>query len=363
MSPKLEEIIIPGYEKVVKVTDETCGLKAIISIHNTSMGPALGGTRIKTYNNFEEALTDALRLSKGMTYKSAIADSGLGGGKSVIIADPKKDKTKAMLESFGKAVEKLNGQYICAEDVGCTTDDVGIINGVTKYVVGLAHSKSSGDPSPYTAWGTYRGIQSVLMKLFKNESVKGRRIAVQGIGAVGKRILEHLYWNGAELIISDIDPVKTTKLAYQYGAKAVSPDEILKVECDVLVPCALGGILNSKSVPTLKCKAIAGCANNQLLEDKDAERIAARGILYAPDFVINSGGLINVLCELDPHGYQSRSSLLKVNKIYDQLLTIYSIAENNKCTTHQAAVSFADYRLKYGVGKRSTQITLHHSAK
>ncbi len=361
MGLKLEEVIIPGYEKVVKVTDETCALQAIISMHSTSMGAALGGIRIKSYSNFREALKDALRLSKGMTYKSSITDSGLGGGKSVIIADPKREKTRAMLESFGQAVEELKGQYICAEDMGCTIEDVGIINGVTKYVVGLAHSKSSGDPSPYTAWGTYRGIQSVLMRLFKNESVKGRRIAIQGIGSVGKRVLEHLYWNGAEVIIADIDPVKTRKLAYQYGAKAVSSNEILQVECDVLVPCALGGTLNIETIPTFKCKAIAGCANNQLFEHKDAERVTSRGILYAPDFVINGGGLINVLCELDPQGYQSRSVLLKVNKIYDQLLMIYDIAANNKCTTHQAALAFADYRIKYGIGKRTTQVTFHHS--
>ncbi|MCK4934006.1 MAG: Glu/Leu/Phe/Val dehydrogenase [Simkaniaceae bacterium] len=361
MSPKLEEIKIPGYEKVVKVTDESCGLQAIISIHNTVMGPALGGTRIKMYSHFEEALTDALRLSKGMTYKSAVTNSGLGGGKSVIIADPIKGKTKAMLESFGRAVEELNGQYICAEDVGCTTEDVGIISGVTKYVVGLSHEKSSGDPSPYTAWGTFRGIQSVLQKLFGSDSVHGKKVAVQGLGQVGQKILEHLYWHGADLIISDIDPVKTAKLAYKYSAKIVAPDDILKVECDVLVPCALGGILNARSIPQLKCKAIAGCANNQLLEDADAERLFARGILYAPDFVINAGGLINVLCELDTVGYRSQSSLKKVNQIYDQLLTIYNIAENNKCSSHQAAVSFADYRLKYSVGRRVEKLKFHHS--
>lgn len=359
---QFERIIVKGYEKVVKATDPKAGLTAIIAIHNTMLGPALGGTRIQSYATFEAALEDALRLSKGMTYKSAIAEVGFGGGKSVIIADPKKHKTPELLMAFGAAVEKLGGMYICAEDMGCTTEDVKIVRRMTKYVVGLPHEKSSGDPGPFTAWGVFRGIQSVVKRLYMTDSIEGKKVAVQGLGNVGSHLVEHLFWAGADLIISDTDPVKLEKFAAKYGAKAVSPDQILKVECDVLAPCAAGGMINDQTIPEFRCKAIAGSANNQLLRDMHAQELKDRGILYAPDFVINAGGLLNVSEELEDAGYNPKSPRYKIHHIYDTLMAIYEIAEKNRESTHNAALSLADYRIKYAIGKRVIPPTFHHSS-
>lgn len=358
---QLEEIVVPGYEKILKVTNKEAGLSAIICIHTTAMGPALGGTRIFPYATFDAALNDVLRLSKGMTYKSAVAEAGWGGGKSVIIADPKKDKTKELFLAFGQAVDRLQGAYICAEDVGCTPADVSIISQATPYVVGLPHRKSSGNPSPFTSWGTYRGIQSVLKKIYGSESVENKTVAIQGLGSVGYELAKMLFWHGAKLIISDIDAEKCQNFATVTGARIVTPEEILRVECDVLAPCALGGGINPQTIPHLKCKAIAGCANNQLLQDSDADELARLGILYAPDFVINAGGLINVSEELEVKGYNAMKARKKVDGIFDQLMIIYDIAEKNHCSTHQAAVSLADYRLKYRVGKRIEPPCFHHA--
>ena len=358
---ELEEIFVPGYEKVVKVTHREAGLNAIICIHSLVMGPALGGIRIHPYPHFDAALTDAMRLAKGMTYKSAVAEAGWGGGKSVIMADPKKQKTKELLHAFAHAVDRLQGEYICAEDVGCTPEDVLIISQVTPYVVGLPHEKSSGNPSVYTAWGTFRGIQSVAKKLFNTDSLENRTVAIQGLGSVGYALAEHLFWAGANLIVNDVDMEKCKRFAKATGAQVVSADEILKVECDIFAPCALGGVINEKTIPHLKCKAIAGCANNQLLKDSDAEELSARGILYAPDFVINAGGLINVTEELGITGYHPATAQRKVHRIYDQLMVIYDIAEQNRFSTQRAALSLADYRLKYRIGKRVEPPYFHHA--
>lgn len=359
----LEEILIHGYERVVKATDESAALTAIIAIHSTVLGPALGGVRIQPYVSFEAALEDALRLSKGMTYKSAVSEVGFGGGKSVIIADPKTQKTPELLMAFGQAVERLAGQYICAEDMGCTTEDVKIIRRATKYVVGLPTAKSSGDPGPFTAWGTFRGIQSVVKRLYNTDSLEGKRVAVQGLGNVGKALTEFLFWAGADLILSDIDPVRLQVLAEKYRAKAVAPSEILSVECDVLAPCAAGAIINDRTIDQFRCKAIAGCANNQLLTDAHADQLRKKGILYAPDFVINAGGLLNVSAELEEEGYNPKLPRHKAHQIYDVLLAIYEIADKNQESTHAAALSLADYRIRHGVGKRKSGPTFHHKVE
>lgn len=358
---ELEEIFVPGYEKVLKVTNKEAHLKAIICIHSTAMGPALGGIRIYPYPTFDAALNDVLRLARGMTYKSASTECGWGGGKSVIIADPKKNKTKEMLYAFGQAVDKLQGEYICAEDVGCTVDDVHIISQATQYVVGLPHVKSSGNPSPFTAWGTFRGIQSVLKKIYDTDSLENKTIAIQGLGSVGCELAKFLFWAGARLIVSDIDSARCESIAKLTGAKIVPISEILKVECDVLAPCALGGVINEQTIPHLRCKAIAGCANNQLLNDSDADALLSKKILYAPDFVINAGGLINVTQELDAKGYNPLIARKRVHDLYDQLMVIYDIAEQNKFSTQRAAMSLADYRLKYRIGKRVEPPCFHHA--
>ncbi|MBU6446513.1 MAG: leucine dehydrogenase [Verrucomicrobia bacterium] len=352
-----------GYEKVLKVTDKKVGLTAIIAIHNTLLGPALGGTRIRSYPNFDAALEDALRLAKGMTYKAAIAELGLGGGKSVIMADPKTEKTPELLMAFGAAVEKLGGLYICAEDMGCTTEDVKIIRKMTQYVVGLPHHNSSGDPGFFTAWGVFRGIQSIVKRLYMSDSLEGKKVAVQGLGNVGKILIDHLFWAGADLILTDIDAERLSACAKKYRAKMVAPDEIWKVECDVFAPCATGGIINDQTLPEFRCKAIAGCANNQLAQDHHANELKARGILYAPDFVINAGGLMNVAIEIEDEGYNPRIARYKAHHIYDTLLAIYDMADKNHESTQQAALSLADYRIKYAIGKRVIPPTFHHSAE
>ncbi|HEY2810042.1 MAG TPA: Glu/Leu/Phe/Val dehydrogenase [Rhabdochlamydiaceae bacterium] len=358
-----EEVIIPGYEKVIKISQKEAGLSAIICIHNSALGPALGGTRIYPYPTFEAALNDVMRLAQGMTYKSALAECGWGGGKSVIIADPKR-KTKELLRAFGHAVHRLKGEYICAEDVGSTPDDMQVISQATPYVVGLPHEKSSGNPSPFTAWGTFRGIQSVLKKIFGSDSLEERTVALQGLGSVGWELAQLLFWAGARLIITDIDQEKCAKMAKLTGAKVIAPEDIYAVECDVFCPCALGGIINEKVIPHLSCRAIAGAANNQLLKDSDADELLARGILYAPDFIINAGGLLNVTQELFEEGYDPCKARNKVHKgIYSQLMLIYDIAEQNKYSTHRAALSLADYRLKYRIGRRFDPPYFHHAKK
>ncbi|MGE5196248.1 MAG: Glu/Leu/Phe/Val family dehydrogenase [Anaerolineae bacterium] len=357
----LEEIIINGNEKVLKVVDKTARLKAFICIHNSTLGAALGGTRIYPYPSEADALIDVLRLARGMTYKSAIAETGFGGGKSVIIADPQKDKSEALLLAFGTAVHALKGTYICAEDVGSSVEDMTVICKATPYVVGLSHEKSSGDPSLFTAWGTFRGIQSALKKIYRTDSLKDRTVAIQGLGNVGAKLAEFLFWAGAKLIVSDIDMQKAVFFAKRFGTEIRLPEEILSAECDIFSPCALGGVLNSQTIVKLNCKAVAGSANNQLLEDSDADFLFKRGILYAPDFVINSGGLINVATELEPEGYQACLARNKVDRIYDQLMIIYEIAEKNQYSTNKAAMNLANYRLTYGVGKRSIPIAFHHS--
>ena len=265
-----------------------------------------------------------------------------------------------MLLAFGAAVEQLGGSYICAEDVGCTPEDCKIIRKATKYVVGLPHAKSSGEPGPFTSWGVFRGIQSAAMKLFKTDSLEGKRIAVQGLGSVGSNLVEYLFWAGADLILSDVDPIKMQRLSKKYGTKTLSPEEILGAECDILAPCALGGIVNDETLPRFRCKAIAGGANNQLLRDSHAVALKDRGILYAPDFVINAGGLLNVAAELEENGYHPASPRAKIHRIYDTLSAIYEIAERNNESTQAAALALADYRIKYGIGKRVNPPAFHH---
>lgn len=357
----LEELDVPGYEKVIKVTDESAGLQAIICIHTLNLCKAsLGGTRIFSYASFDDALKDALRLSKGMTYKAAVSESGWGGAKSVINLDPRK-KTPKLFHAFAEALNQLEGLYICAEDVGSTPDDMTTIAQKTPYVVGLPHEKSSGNPSPFTAWGVFRGIQAACKQVFGSENVEGRTVAIQGTGSVGEKLAEYLFWHGAKLVLADLNQEKVERLAKMYHAKVVSPQEIFSEPCDIFAPCALGGILNEKTIPLLRCQAVAGATNNQLLTEEDGEALMQRGILYAPDFVINSGGLINVTQETFEEGYSPTQSRAKIHKIFDQLILIFEIASQNNISTEQAAIRLGDYRLKYGIGKRVEPIYMHHA--
>lgn len=354
------ELKVPQYERVVEVKEDRVGLHAIIAIHNTSLGPALGGIRAYPYPSFEAALTDVLRLSKGMTYKSAVAQTGTGGGKSVIITKPGIAKTEAQLLAFGEAVNYFQGNYICAEDVGVSVDDLSIIRQATRFAVGLAHPSSSGDPSPFTAWGGFLGIQAVCQFLYGNRSPKGRKIAIQGLGSVGMKLASYLFWEGAELIVSDIDEEKSLKAAKEFDAQVVPVEDILRTPCDILSPCALGGILNAHTIPHLKCRAVAGVANNQLFSDEDGEALCARGILCAPDYTINAGGLINVCTEIDERAYSPFVSRSRLDTIFEALLKIFEISQQEQRSPYHVANEIAEKNLALKKARREKAVTFHH---
>ncbi len=358
MTIDIKNLDADGYEKIIEARDAASGLHCFIAVHNTSLGPALGGTRIYPYKTREEAITDVLRLARGMTYKSAVTELGLGGGKSVIIADPKVQKTDALLTAFGKVVDSLAGSYICAEDMGSTLADMSVIHKVTPYVAALPHEGSSGDPSPFTAWGVFRGMQAVAQKLWSSSSLEGKTIALQGLGAVGSKLLDYLYWHGANLILSDVDSQRLAVLSKRYGMRTAGVEEIYGVECDIFAPCAMGGIVNDKTLPVFRCKAIAGAANNQLLRPEHGGMLRNAGILYAPDFVINSGGIMNVAVELDAGGYNPLRARDKVRGIYDLLSSVFVISEKRRIATSEAADELAEHKLKYKIGKRSSPLGL-----
>jgi len=332
-----------GHEQVVFCHDRVSGLKAIIAIHDTTLGPALGGCRMWPYASEEEALIDVLRLSRGMTYKNAAMGLNFGGGKAVIIGDPRRDKSEELFRAFGKFVESLGGRYITAEDVGTTTDDIATVAAETRYVVGLP--ERSGDPSPATAYGVFRGIKASLREVFGDESLSGRTVAVQGIGNVGYHLCRYLHEAGARLIVTDIFQDRVRQAVESFDATAVPADEIYDVECDVFAPCALGAILNDDTIPRLKCRIVAGSANNQLAEPRHAAELARRGILYAPDYVINGGGVMNVSEEYHPSGYNRDRAYARVARIYDKLQQVYAISRSEGITTAEAADRMAEDRI------------------
>lgn len=333
------------YEQVIFCQDKASGLKAIIAIHDTTLGPALGGARMWNYRTEEEALVDALRLARGMTYKNAAAGLNLGGGKTVIIGDPKTDKNEQLLLALGWFIERLNGMYITAEDVGTTVEDMEIIKKVTKHVVGSSlESGASGDPSPITAYGIYRGMKAAAKVAFGSDSLKGKTIAVQGVGNVAFKLCHHLHQEGAKLIVTDINEEALHLAKETYGAKIVDVDEIYDVDCDIFSPCALGAVINDETIPRLKAKVIAGSANNQLESEEHGKSLHERGILYAPDYVINSGGVINVAEEMV--GYKKENALRKVEKIYDQLMNVFEISKRDNLPTNIAADRMAEERIR-----------------
>lgn len=353
---KINEIPVKGYRRVIEAIDPEAKLHAFIAIHDTTLGPALGGTRIYPYATPKDALNDVLRLAQGMTYKSALAECGLGGGKSVIIANPHKDKTEALLLAFGSAVHQLKGEYIAAEDVGSSPEDMLIIRRKTPYICALPTKDSSGDPSYYTAWGVYKGMQAVAQQLWKTKSLKNKRILIQGLGHVGSKLAGLLFWEGAELILNDIDILQQTALARQYGAQIVPAEKVYETECDIFCPCAMGGILNSSTIPKLRCKAVAGSANNQLERPEDGLMLWKRGVLYAPDFIINAGGLINVSVEFGLHGYDPKLARDKTNRIFDFLINIFQKAEAEQKSTSQVSDEIASYNLSHKIGMRTTPL-------
>ncbi len=310
-----EDINTPGYEKVTYAEHKPSGMRSIIAIHNTNRGPACGGLRLLPYASKAEALEDVLRLSKGMSYKSALAGIGFGGGKSVLIGDPAK-KTPAMLHAFGEFVDSLKGRYIAAKDMNIDTLDLAEVYKKTKHVLGAeGQPGSGGDPSPLTAIGVYRSMEAAAEVAFGKKSLHGLKVSLQGLGHVGYDLAERLHKAGAQLWVTDIDAAAIEKAKKNLGAHAVSLDAIYDVDCDIYSPCARGATLNAKTIPRLKCRAVVGCANNQLENDQDGFRLVERGILYAPDFVVNSGGIINVFCEFE--GYNADRANRLANAIYD----------------------------------------------
>lgn len=333
------------HEQIVVCSEPSVGLKAIIAIHDTTLGPALGGTRMWPYNNEQEAIRDVLRLSRGMTYKAAISGLNLGGGKAVIIGDPRTDKTEEMFRAFGRFVDSLGGRYITAEDVGIDVQDMEWVNSETKYVTGIPKSLGgSGDPSPVTAFGVYMGIKACCKKAYGSESVKGRSIAVQGAGHVSTYLCRLLAEEGAELKVCDIYEDKVKELAEEVNAEIVDPDSIYSLDVDIFSPCALGGVINDDTIDHFDCDIIAGGANNVLdEEEKHGQMLLDRGILYAPDYVINAGGLINVASELE--GYNPDRAHDKASRIYDTILDILEYSEENNTPTFVASNILAEERI------------------
>ncbi len=333
------------HEQVVFCHDKDTGLKAIIGIHNTTLGPALGGTRMWKYNNEWEALNDVLRLSRGMTYKSAISGLNLGGGKAVIIGDASKDKTPELITRFGQFVNSLSGKYITAEDVGTTTPDMDLIRDVTPHVTGISEARGgSGNPSPVTAYGVYMGMKAAAMHQFGSASLEGKKILVQGTGHVGETLIKHITDEGATVFISDINEERMQAVAAQYGATIFAGEDLYSAEVDIYAPCALGATINDDTIERLKAKVIAGAANNQLAVEQVHGRILMeKGIAYAPDFLINAGGIINVYGEIA--GYGKEEALRRTENIYNTTLEIFNHAEANGITTHQAAMQIAQKRI------------------
>jgi leucine dehydrogenase len=341
-----EELNRRGHEQVVFCSDPKAGLNAIIAIHNTSLGPALGGARMWTYANTEEALRDVLRLSRGMTYKAAIAGLNLGGGKAVIIGDPNKDKTEGLFRTYGRFVEGLGGRYITAEDVGTTVREMEWVRMETKYVTGISRALGgSGDPSPVTALGVFVGMKACCKEAFGSDSLAGKTVIVQGAGNVASYLCSHLARERAKIVVTDIFEAKARKLAKSVKAKYVKPERIYSVRGDVFAPCALGGILNDETIPQLKVRIVAGGANNQLLDEKKhMGMLMERGILYAPDYAINAGGLMNVANELE--GYQEERALKQAEGIYDILHAIFALVKKENIPTSVAANKLAEARIE-----------------
>lgn len=343
MNPNLLETM--EHEQVIFCSNPSSKLQAIIAIHNTVLGPALGGTRMYPYTNMEEALKDVFRLSKGMTYKSAAAGLNFGGGKAVILGDPKKDKSESLFRAFGAFVERLKGQFITGEDVGIDVNDTEFMFMETDYVVGLSEAHGgSGDPAQMTAYGLIQGMQACVEKRLQRSNLKNLKVAVQGLGHVGSELVRLLQQEGAEVIACDKDAQKAKEVEQRYGIEIVSPEAIYDVPCDIFSPCSMGGILSKKTIPRLHCAIVAGAANNQFDEGSEEKLLQEKNILYAPDYVINAGGLINVACELE--GYSKHRAQLLTRNIFYNLRHIFEIAQSEKIPAQKAADRLVEKRLQ-----------------
>ncbi|MSQ05807.1 MAG: Glu/Leu/Phe/Val dehydrogenase [Dehalococcoidia bacterium] len=333
-----------GYEQLVMCSDPSVGLKAIIVIHDTTLGPACGGLRIWPYATEEEALADVLRLSRAMTYKSAAADVPLGGGKAVVIADSRTQKTEAMLRAYGRFVDTLGGRYITTTDVGSTGRDLEYIRQETRHVVGLATSLGgSGDTSIMTGLGVYMGMKACAKEVWGSDSLRGKRVAMQGFGKVAQNTAHHLMKEDAQLVVTDVYDSALDK-ARELGLKVVAPEKIYDEQCDIFAPCALGGVISSDTIPRLHCRIVAGGANNQLLTEADGQELHRRGILYAPDYIINAGGIINVSTEIGAT-YSAERAREKTERIYEIIGKVIEISKREEIPTALAADRLAETRL------------------
>jgi leucine dehydrogenase len=330
-----------GHEQLVLCQDTASGYRGIIAIHSTVLGPALGGTRFWNYASDDEAIVDALRLARGMTYKNAVAGLNLGGGKSVIIGNNKTTDREMIFRAHGRFVESLGGRYITAEDVGTSTADMDYVHMETDYVSGLAGR--SGDPSPVTAHGVFRAIQASAKERWGSDDLSDKTIAIQGCGHVGYYLAKELHEAGATLVVTDIDAERVKRVVTEFNARAVGSDEIYGIKADVFAPCALGAIINDKTIPQLRVEIVAGAANNQLLEERHGIELDSRDIMYAPDYVANAGGVINVYSELA--GWTSARSFRKADEIYDTIRKVFEIARTEKIPTYLAADRLAEQRI------------------
>jgi leucine dehydrogenase len=332
------------YEEVVFFHDAPTGLRAIVAIHSTTLGPALGGTRFYPFHSEEEAFRDVLRLARSMTYKAAAAGLDLGGGKAVIIGDPKRIKNEELLRAYGRFIDSLGGRYITAEDIGTDRDDMDLIHRETRYVTGVSPELGgSGDPSPVTAYGVFLGLKACAEEAWQEHGIEGRRVAVQGVGKVGYHLVKHLIEGGASVVVSDVDVDSLARAVRNFGVDTAEPDKIHAQECDIFAPCAMGGIIRDDTIPELKCRVVAGSANNQLERPEHGEILAQLGILYAPDYVINAGGLINVADELQ--GYNPERARARVQAVYRTLREIFHMARDRRISTAAAADAFALERI------------------
>ncbi len=345
MDPVFGQASFDNHEQIVFCHDKDTGLKAIIGIHNTVLGPALGGTRMWNYANEWEALNDVLRLSRGMTYKSAISGLNLGGGKAVIIGDARTQKTPAMIRKFGEFIHSLSGKYITAEDVGTTTPDMDMIREITPYVTGISEEiGGSGNPSPVTAYGVYMGMKAAAKYKFGSDNLEGKKILVQGIGHVGETLVDYLTKENAIVQVTDINQQRLEEIAARYGARIFAGEDLYSADVDIYAPCALGATVNDETVGKIRAKVIAGAANNQLaVEEVHGQVLKERGILYAPDFLINAGGIINVYAEIVK--YDKAEALKRTENIYNTALEIFDFADKNGITTYQAALQVAQKRI------------------
>ena len=341
----LEQMEAEGHEQLVVVSDAGSGLKAIIAIHDTTLGPACGGTRIWPYKSEREAMWDALRLSRAMTYKSAAADLPLGGGKGVIIADSHTQKTEALVRAYGRFVDTLGGRYLTTTDVGSTGRDMEYIKQETDYVVGLpVTAGGSGDTSIMTGLGIYMGMKACAKEIWGNDSLQGKVVAMQGFGKVATHTAHHLMKEDAALVVTDVFDGALDR-ARDLGLKVVKPDDIYGIDCDIFAPCALGGVINPETIPQLKCKVIAGGANNQLLSESDGEALHRMGIMYGPDYILNSGGIINVESEISGI-YNADRAREKTERVYEIMERVISISKTEEIPSAKAADRLAEERLK-----------------